>query len=479
MGISALAVAATLSRLSPGARVEDALQALCHEPGLPLEPKDFWECPICFELLETTGWQCREGHRFCRSCMRHHVKVVAFPRCPQLSCGYDLTVADLRLLKVSSKRVEAFEHGKLQAAIETLAYDMSSGTCTENVVHCRKDGCSNVMLVPRSNCRECFACPCGAPPFCTQCGEIPYHFHADCKRIQDLRQRWLTWVSEARTFRKKQAEAYAELQKRMSADRLLLQDEIWKMTHCRLCPKCNRVVEKLDGCNAMQCGQDTHGGNKQAGCGAKFDWTEAAPYTSKGPTPPKPKQLSDQLSKDQGKGVYHPGITCKVCEKGIFGPRLRCIHCESFDVCVDCEAALDNHDLSHVFEVMCKADFDWTTLFLRPGVDVHIVRSRNRLPPRWHGNQFEGRIGTVVGWKARAGTTTYEVNIRGHRGSNPEVPAEHVVPVFESRSQAEINVFGYETSRRTWSQIDKAFKDLVAAEGVLVACRALKSGRLD
>eukprot|EP00931_Biecheleriopsis_adriatica_P052611 TRINITY_DN3063_c0_g1_i3.p1 TRINITY_DN3063_c0_g1~~TRINITY_DN3063_c0_g1_i3.p1 ORF type:complete len:470 (-),score=45.22 TRINITY_DN3063_c0_g1_i3:526-1935(-) len=305
MGFSASVVAATLSRLSPRARVEDALQALCHEPDSPLDKsKDFWECPVCFEAQETYGWRCPEGHRFCRSCMRYHIKAVAFPRCPQVKCGYELNIADLRLLKMSRQRVEAFEHGKLQIAIDTLGYDSSSGKCTERVVHCRKDGCSNVMLVPQSDCRECFACPCGAPSFCTKCGETPYHYHADCKHVNELRRVWFNWVGDARIFRKKQAEAYAELQKRMSVCAIFNRDEMWKMQHCRLCPRCNRVVEKIDGCNSMKCGENFHGGDRQQGCGFKFDWNDAVLYTPKLSTvkPLKPRPAGE--GKDRAYVVY-------------------------------------------------------------------------------------------------------------------------------------------------------------------------------
>ena len=45
--------------------------------------------------------------------------------------------------------------------------------------------------------------------------------------------------------------------------------EVWKEKHCRYCPYCKRVVEKMSGCDAMQCGTDAHGGNQQqARCGA-------------------------------------------------------------------------------------------------------------------------------------------------------------------------------------------------------------------
>lgn len=38
------------------------------------------------------------------------------------------------------------------------------------------------------------------------------------------------------------------------------------------CPKCGRLIEKLEGCDAMVCGNDAHGGNAQNGCGHSFSW---------------------------------------------------------------------------------------------------------------------------------------------------------------------------------------------------------------
>lgn len=146
------------------------------------------------------------------------------------------------------------------------------------MIHCKRDGCLNVVVDPNDGCRQRFACPCNAPSFCTQCGETPYHYHADCANVKVLRQRWLAWVSEARANRKKHIEVQLALQKRMEADNALRQDEMWKTTCCKLCPHCERTVEKVDGCNSMKCGSDYHGGGQQSGCGKTFDWDKALPY---------------------------------------------------------------------------------------------------------------------------------------------------------------------------------------------------------
>ena len=56
--------------------------------------------------------------------------------------------------------------------------------------------------------------------------------------------------------------------------------EVWKEKHCRRCPYCRRVVEKMDGCDIMMCGSDAHGGNQQRGCGKQFIWSEGQPNSA-------------------------------------------------------------------------------------------------------------------------------------------------------------------------------------------------------
>ena len=46
-----------------------------------------------------------------------------------------------------------------------------------------------------------------------------------------------------------------------------MNDERYKAQNCRRCPSCKRVVQRLEGCDAMFCEQDADGGHVQSGCG--------------------------------------------------------------------------------------------------------------------------------------------------------------------------------------------------------------------
>jgi hypothetical protein len=62
---------------------------------------------------------------------------------------------------------------------------------------------------------------------------------------------------------------------------LLTEKEYENDENTRVCPSCNRIIQRIEGCRAVQCGQDYYGGNRQYGCGRRFDFLEAPRYRSK------------------------------------------------------------------------------------------------------------------------------------------------------------------------------------------------------
>jgi hypothetical protein len=146
----------------------------------------------------------------------------------------------------------------------------------------------------------------------------------------------------------------------------LMNDEEYKRQNCRFCPSCKRVVQKLEGCDAMICGQDAHGGNVQSGCGTKFNWTQAAPYTVAATK--QPKQTIVDLPKPENPVVHHNGVKlvicyfrflfkinkfrCDQCQNDVNGIRFDCVHCPALTFCEKCEqqATLNHSTENQAFE---------------------------------------------------------------------------------------------------------------------------------
>jgi hypothetical protein len=141
----------------------------------------------------------------------------------------------------------------------------------------------------------------------------------------------------------------------------LQQDEAYKEANCRLCPHCGKAVAKIDGCDSMTCGQDYHGGNKQAGCGKGFNWSTARPYIRPGDAARLPRTFEEVGAVDPTALRHHLADgsvqRCDACRTEIAGPRFSCIHCPGgLDVCVACAAtpvplARLGHTPVHAFQI--------------------------------------------------------------------------------------------------------------------------------
>lgn len=42
-------------------------------------------------------------------------------------------------------------------------------------------------------------------------------------------------------------------------------------------------------------------------------------------------------SNDEIRSIHHEGILCDVCDKDVYGFRYKCLDCEEFDMCMDCQ----------------------------------------------------------------------------------------------------------------------------------------------
>lgn len=329
-------------------------------------------CAICFErVLAERRFvvPCGSLHSFCCDCVRQHVLTVAHPRCPAVGCLYMLTEPDVLLACGAGPRLEEFRAVQLASAVAALG----------GAVCCPSSTCSNVVICDPDQ-RSLVACPCGLRPFCSKCRQ-PYHYHADCEAIEPLRQQWLQWILQglsaytgSSAVDSNAAKRHAAaLEKAAQQHAVLVADEAYKAKRCRHCPKCFRVIEMLERrCGNFRCGRDADGGNDQDGCGHSFRWDDAPMYRARAQGQLALPALGPESARLRFAMARHFFVTCSVCNVDIVGPRLRCIHCCTFDACATCSGHLGKlHPQDHVFQVILQP-LESINLDLPPGTAVGL-----------------------------------------------------------------------------------------------------------
>lgn len=227
------------------------------------------------------------------------------------------------------------------------------------------------------------SCRFHALPFCSQCLNQAHYGVRSCDDMPQVTDEWVRWCRDGRgDFLRQTAQFNAQFRTRLEQfDQLreqhqrdmagavrnqqdLQQDEAWKAVHCRLCPNCNSVVWKTDGCDSMRCGQNYHGGDVQRGCGQTFRWPAARPYVSAG-AQMQPLARFDAQPPEDIQQVRHlvggaPRL-CDVCADPVEGPLLLCANCPAdFTLCLGCDArgeaarevrrrSGETHPANHVF----------------------------------------------------------------------------------------------------------------------------------
>ena len=192
---------------------------------------------------------CNKDHRFCYDDIKRHISDElshnSIPSCPLcLHARYSFSAADIRQLFGSGPELDRFSN--ISAAI--------SLSSSPNFFPCPTPDCAQYLALP-GRARQCIRCPSCAADFCSRCRER-YHYEISCSLVPAATMQWLDWASNGSRG------AEAARQRREE----LWRDEKWKEANCRLCPQCSRPIERIEGCNAMQCGRDASGGNRQAGC---------------------------------------------------------------------------------------------------------------------------------------------------------------------------------------------------------------------
>jgi len=361
-------------------------------------------CAICFDDLPAGAPAvCPAAHAFCGGCLAMHARTEldgkgVLPACPLSSeCGYLLTHQQVE--QVLSEEADArtlmdrFDLLQQRAGLRTLGA-FPCPKCSDWLVPPSGKGGRRQTMVECPNCKD---------RMCMRCQRRPFHFRATCDEVPGLEGLWREWLREGRDeyvaeLARQDAQyqrALAELRSKQEEQAEMLRQaetrleefeamERWKVEKCKCCPHCRRVIEKVDGCDLMKCGQNYHGGDVQNGCGKDFKWSEAPAYKPQVAShlSKPPDTVSSLPSPAERQKVFWPVgeadfvLRCAMCRNAIEGPLFLCIDCYACCSCLKCAngfgAASGGKHVpgSHVFKIL------WRPRDLREE-DLNILISNN------------------------------------------------------------------------------------------------------
>ncbi len=322
------------------------------------------ECPICIcevPLDDIFVLGCNDDHKLCYNCLYQHslmkLNVNSALTCPIGSCNQLIHVNELRSLPfpkhVVRKLVDKYDKQLFDSYIQNA----------KGAIICPKNECKWAAILDVKN-RVNVTCGTCKAEFCSMCRGLA-HFKIECTDMPKLLQEWMTWCNVGRRAREKVTKKaskelgnYKKAQERNEQLKRnfeqLKKDEDFKVQRCKHCPGCKRIVEKIDGCSLMICGQNFHGGDVQNGCGAKFDWNIAKAYKSQLQDQPKREKNSFTLPQVYVNANHYP-FSCTKCSSEIIGIRFECINCEYANFCENCEEESTlEHERSHLFRLVYR-----------------------------------------------------------------------------------------------------------------------------
>jgi hypothetical protein len=265
-------------------------------------------------------FDCEDSHKLCYGCYYQSCqsKINDGQILTCALCTHLLKDGELNQLKIPNDQLQIIREYQMKKT-----FDIYSSR-TKGIIKCPSQNCTWVAQADDPNERFRVQCPKCLSQFCSLCNQ-QYHYRTTCQQLPQITQRWFFWCETERTryltMRAQQDAQFANQlaeynrQSNENNDRNkdlrrrydeLMNDEQYKAQNCRLCPSCKRVVQRLEGCDSMICGQDAHGGNLQSGCGTKFNWAQAKAYTATATQ--QPKQTILDLPKPDNPVVHHVGV---------------------------------------------------------------------------------------------------------------------------------------------------------------------------
>eukprot|EP00759_Apiculatamorpha_spiralis_P026237 PhF_6_TR29313/c2_g2_i1/m.42990 len=287
-------------------------------------------CVSClgeYEVRDIYSVNCPLSHKVCRDCIKRMIGIAvkdrALAACPCVTdgkkCNYTLTSPEIRGLLDGTAEDRAvflkYQRIELNVALSDEGQYFMCPSCGHHVFES-----INFRRIPHP-----FKCDKCGTTSCTMLGCVPYHYGAtSCEEARNLQAQWLHLTTQIGSLNLS-AEYVQDQNNRFQQLQTLVLDEERKAEVCRHCPNCTRIIERMEGCSNMWCGQDYHYGNNQNGCGATFKWDQAARYVAVIPTPPRTDHIMEELRSTRNHGNEFP---CKLCGKAeIVGPRFSCVCC--------------------------------------------------------------------------------------------------------------------------------------------------------
>jgi hypothetical protein len=370
------------------------------EEGGEGEGEDMIEDPIlmmCIPAWQAYKVDCRCAHAFSTETLYGCIKTALvddlIPACPLANhpepsqrCNYLLTQQEVEQvlnrhappsqLPAEERKLWRFRRGRLVdgglgwASERVTEAFLRKGKIAAGCIECPNGRCSYWVEPTRPLEKQRVDCPKCLMAFCTLC-KRPYHFRCSCDEVMTITKQWLEWQQHGRepylTKMAKEDSSYqaaldvfndrrtAHVQEVHTAEQnwgLLVADENYKASRCRRCPNCNRVIERIDGCDTMVCGQNAHGGNIQNGCGVAFDWNEALFYNAdigeKRSIIPFQEVPPSEIARVEHQIMDGTPVKCDICSAKITGPLAMCINCPSFSCCIRCQ---NKHTRGHVLRL--------------------------------------------------------------------------------------------------------------------------------
>ncbi|XP_073293520.1 ATP-dependent RNA helicase DEAH12, chloroplastic [Primulina huaijiensis] len=202
-------------------KVEEIINDIAQTSGLQIPRNNNDACPIC--LCEVEDCYILEGcgHKFCRLCLVEQSESAirnqdSFPlRCTKEDCGALILLTDLRSLFSSEKLDELF-----RASLGSFVAG-SGGTYR----FCPSPDCPSVYRVSEpGHPGTQFVCGSCLADTCTSC-HLEYHPYLTCEKYKEFKDNPDTSLKE------------------------------WCVgkDYVKMCPVCGFTIEKVDGCNHIEC----------------------------------------------------------------------------------------------------------------------------------------------------------------------------------------------------------------------------------